>query len=82
MRKELELANAQIENLEATFRRKHQTALAEMSSEIDNLSRAKGKAEKEKNTYLVEIDNIASQLDSALKSKVSFFSDVSPQVRP
>ena len=71
LRKDLEFANANLEVAEGSMRKKHMSVVAELNSEVEILQKGKTKAEKEKNSLLMEIDNIASQLDSALKAKAS-----------
>ncbi|VDD75996.1 unnamed protein product, partial [Mesocestoides corti] len=71
LRKDLENANAAFESAEATLRRKHNTMISEISSEVENLQKQKGKAEKDKSQLMIEIDNVLGQLDGALKAKAS-----------
>nr|ABS19447.1 multivalent antigen sj97-GAPDH [synthetic construct] len=71
LRKDLENANASLELAETSMRRRHQTALNELSLEVENLQKQKGKAEKDKSHLIMEVDNVLGQLDGALKAKQS-----------
>ncbi|CAH8507974.1 unnamed protein product [Heterobilharzia americana] len=71
LRKDLENANASLELAETSMRRRHQTALNELASEVENLQKQKGKAEKDKSHLIMEVDNVLGQLDGALKAKQS-----------
>lgn len=44
--------------------------MAERGEQIDNLQRVKQKLEKEKSEYKMEIDDLACNVESVLKSKV------------
>lgn len=43
LRKDLENANAAFETAESTLRRKHNTMISEISNEVENLQKQKGK---------------------------------------
>ena len=43
LRKDLEVANLQLESVEQGLRKKYNSSMSEMSSEIENLQKVKGK---------------------------------------
>lgn len=70
MRRDLEEATLQHEATAATLRKKHADSVAELGEQIDNLQRVKQKLEKEKSELKMEIDDLASNVESVSKSKV------------
>lgn len=70
MRRDLEEATLQHEATAAALRKKHADSVAELSEQIDNLQRVKQKLEKEKSEFKLEIDDLASNVESVSKSKV------------
>merc|ERR1719355_418978 len=57
LRKDLEEANIQNESVLVNLKKKHQDAIQEMTEQIDCLSKAKSKIEKDKAKILVEIND-------------------------
>lgn len=76
MRRDLEESALQHEATVAALRKKHADSTAELGEQIDNLQRVKQKLEKEKSEFKMEIDDLASNLESVSKSKV-FESEIS-----
>lgn len=70
MRRDLEESALQHEATVAALRKKHADSTAELGEQIDNLQRVKQKLEKEKSELKMEIDDLASNLESISKSKV------------
>merc|ERR1712079_768905 len=58
LRKDLEEANIQHETTLISLKKKHQDAVAEMSEQIDQLSKMKAKIEKDKNNLMHEIADV------------------------
>ena len=71
LRQDLEEATLQHEATTATLRKKHADSVAELGEQIDNLQRVKQKLEKEKSELKMEIDDMASNIETISKSKVS-----------
>uniref|UniRef100_A0A8C8BHG5 Myosin heavy chain 2 n=1 Tax=Otus sunia TaxID=257818 RepID=A0A8C8BHG5_9STRI len=71
MRRDLEEATLQHEATAAALRKKHADSTAELGEQIDNLQRVKQKLEKEKSELKMEIDDLASNMESVSKAKVS-----------
>uniref|UniRef100_G1L4J7 Myosin heavy chain 13 n=1 Tax=Ailuropoda melanoleuca TaxID=9646 RepID=G1L4J7_AILME len=69
MRRDLEEATLQHEATTATLRKKHADSAAELGEQIDNLQRVKQKLEKEKSELKMEIDDMASNMETVSKSK-------------
>uniref|UniRef100_A0A287D4P4 Myosin heavy chain 1 n=1 Tax=Ictidomys tridecemlineatus TaxID=43179 RepID=A0A287D4P4_ICTTR len=69
MRRDLEEATLQHEATAATLRKKHADSVAELGEQIDNLQRVKQKLEKEKSEMKMEIDDLASNMETISKSK-------------
>ena len=74
MRRDLEEATLQHEATAAALRKKHADSTAELGEQIDNLQRVKQKLEKEKSELKMEIDDLASNMESVSKAKVWNFS--------
>ncbi|KAM9597439.1 LOW QUALITY PROTEIN: myosin-13-like [Trichechus inunguis] len=53
----------------ATLRKKHADSVAELGEQTDNLQRVKQKLEKEKSELKMEIDDMASNIETISKSK-------------
>ncbi len=70
LRRDLEESTLQHESIAATLRKKQADSVAELSDQIDNIQRVKQKLEKEKSELKMEIDDMASNMESVLKSKV------------
>lgn len=70
MRRDLEESALQHEATVAALRKKHADSTADLGEQIDNLQRVKQKLEKEKSEFKMEIDDLASNLESVSKSKV------------
>merc|ERR1712241_1051228 len=71
LRKDLEEANIQQESVMMNLKRKHQDAVAEMSEQIDQLSKMKAKIEKDKNSINHEIQDVRGATDEIIRSKAS-----------
>ncbi|KAM4692080.1 myosin-1B-like isoform 2-T2 [Rhinophrynus dorsalis] len=71
MRRDLEEATLQHEALLAALRKKQADSMAELGEQIENLQRVKQKLEKEKTEYKMEIDDLASNMESVAKSKAN-----------
>ncbi|XP_043570360.1 myosin-1B [Chiloscyllium plagiosum] len=72
MRRDLEEATLQHEATAAALRKKQADSVAELGEQIDNLQRVKQKLEKEKSELKMEIDDLASNMESVSKSKANF----------
>uniref|UniRef100_A0A8B9DSL8 Myosin heavy chain 2 n=1 Tax=Anser cygnoides TaxID=8845 RepID=A0A8B9DSL8_ANSCY len=70
MRRDLEEATLQHEATAAALRKKHADSTAELGEQIDNLQRVKQKLEKEKSELKMEIDDLASNMESVSKSNL------------
>ena len=70
MRRDLEEATLQHEATAAALRKKHADSVAELGEQIDNLQRVKQKLEKEKSELKMEIDDLASNVETVSKAKV------------
>ncbi|CAK7318384.1 MYH13 [Vulpes lagopus] len=69
LRRDLEEATLQHEATTAALRKKHADSVAELGEQIDNLQRVKQKLEKEKSEMKMEIDDLASNIETVSKSK-------------
>uniref|UniRef100_A0A8C2UDA8 Myosin heavy chain, skeletal muscle, adult-like n=1 Tax=Coturnix japonica TaxID=93934 RepID=A0A8C2UDA8_COTJA len=70
MRRDLEEATLQHEATAAALRKKHADSTAELGEQIDNLQRVKHKLEKEKSELKMEIDDLASNMESVSKANL------------
>ncbi|KAI4895604.1 hypothetical protein NFI96_002381 [Prochilodus magdalenae] len=70
--------SAQHEATSAALRKKHADSVAELGEQIDNLQRVKQKLEKEKTELKLELDDMASNMESIVKAKRAL-SDFSTQ---
>merc|ERR1719336_2951391 len=71
LRKDLEEAHIQQEATMINLKRKHQDAVAEMSEQIDQLSKMKAKVEKDKSNINHEVVDIRAATDEVTRSKAS-----------
>merc|ERR1712001_163012 len=71
LRKDLEEANIQHETTLISLKKKHQDAVAEMSEQIDQLSKMKAKIEKDKTQLMHEIQDVRAATDEIGRSKAS-----------
>merc|ERR1719225_750945 len=71
LRKDLEEAHIQQEATMHNLKRKHQDAVAEMAEQIDQLSKMKGKVDKDKSGILHEIQDIRAATEEIIRSKAS-----------
>uniref|UniRef100_A0A3Q4HN76 Myosin heavy chain, fast skeletal muscle-like n=1 Tax=Neolamprologus brichardi TaxID=32507 RepID=A0A3Q4HN76_NEOBR len=69
LRRDLEEATLQHEATAAALRKKQADSVAELGEQIDNLQRVKQKLEKEKSEYKMEIDDLASNMETVAKAK-------------
>lgn len=70
LRRELEESSAQSETMAATLRKRHRDSLAELSEQCEGLQRTRAKLEKEKQSLLMEVDDLVASLDTMQKAKV------------
>lgn len=71
LRRDLEEVHIQQESTMMNLKRKHQDAVAEMSEQMDQLSRMKAKMEKDKNQIQHEIQDVRAATDEIVRSKAS-----------
>merc|ERR1712228_1106018 len=71
LRKDLEEAHIQQEATMINLKRKHQDAVAEMSEQIDQLSKMKAKIEKDRSHINHEVVDIRAATDEVTRSKAS-----------
>merc|ERR1712088_425079 len=71
LRKDLEEAHIQQESTMMNLKRKHQDAVAEMSEQIDQLSKMKAKIEKDKGAINHEIADVRATTEEINRSKAS-----------
>ncbi|XP_041073384.1 myosin-4-like [Carcharodon carcharias] len=71
MRRDLEESTLQHEAMAAALRKKQADSVAELGEQIDNLQRVKQKLEKEKSELKMEIDDLASNMESVSKNKAN-----------
>merc|ERR1712027_59448 len=71
LRKDLEEAHIQQEATLTNLKRKHQDAVAEMSEQIDQLSKMKAKIEKDKNQITHEMQDVRAATEEIIRSKAS-----------
>lgn len=72
LRRDLEECTLQHEATAAALRKKQADSVAELGEQIDNLQRVKQKLEKEKSELKMEVDDLASNMESVSKSKANF----------
>merc|ERR1712198_802483 len=71
LRKDLEEAKIQQESTMMNLKRKHGDAVAEMTEQIDQLSKMKAKVEKDKNGIMHEIQDVRAATDEVARAKAS-----------
>merc|ERR1712218_750568 len=71
LRKDLEEAHILQESTLMSLKKKHQDAVAEMSEQIDQLSKMKAKVEKDKSGINHEIQDVRTATDEIVRSKAS-----------
>uniref|UniRef100_A0A674BX46 Myosin-7-like n=1 Tax=Salmo trutta TaxID=8032 RepID=A0A674BX46_SALTR len=71
VRRDLEEATLQHEATAATLRKKNADSVADLGEQIDNLQRVKQKLEKEKSELRLELDDVVSNMEQIVKTKVS-----------
>merc|ERR1712223_2201620 len=71
LRKDLEEAKIHQEATLINLKKKHQDSIQEMTEQIDQLSKMKGKIEKDKNQIMHEIQDVRSATDEIARSKAS-----------
>merc|ERR1719323_2008379 len=71
LRKDLEEAHVEKDKSNINLKRKHQDAVAEMSEQIDQLSKMKAKVEKDKSNINHEVVDIRAATDEVTRSKAS-----------
>lgn len=71
LRRDLEEANIQHESTLANLRKKHNDAVAEMAEQVDQLNKLKAKAEKEKNEYYAQLNDLRSCVDHLTNEKAA-----------
>merc|ERR1711944_196086 len=71
LRKDLEEARIQQEATLNSLKKKHQDAVAEMSEQIDQLSKMKAKIEKDKSSINHEVVDVRAATDEVTRSKAS-----------
>merc|ERR1719434_140367 len=71
LRKDLEEAHIQQEATMMNLKRKHQDAVAEMSEQIDQLSKMKAKIDKDKSQINHEVADVRAATDEIVRSKAS-----------
>ncbi|KAJ8274916.1 hypothetical protein COCON_G00095410 [Conger conger] len=69
IRRDLEESTLQHETIAAALRKKHADSVAELGEQIDNLQRVKQKLEKEKSELKLEMDDLASNMETIIKAK-------------
>lgn len=70
LRRDLEESTLHHEATTAALRKKQADSMAELGEQIDNLQRIKQKLEKEKSELKMEIDDLASNMETVAKAKV------------
>merc|ERR1711971_908413 len=71
LRKDLEEARIQHESTLMNLKKKHQDAVSEMAEQIDQLSKMKGKIEKDKSAIMHEVADVRAANDEIARSKAS-----------
>ncbi|XP_011192492.1 myosin heavy chain, muscle isoform X10 [Zeugodacus cucurbitae] len=71
LRRDLEEANIQHESTLANLRKKHNDAVAEMAEQVDQLNKLKAKAEKEKNEYYGQLNDLRAGVDHLANEKAA-----------
>ena len=71
LRKDIEESRIQQDATMHNLKRKHQDAVAEMAEQIDQLSKMKGKVDKDKTGILQEIQDIRAATEEVVRAKAS-----------
>ncbi|KAI8488241.1 Myosin-7 [Branchiostoma belcheri] len=71
LRRELEEANMQHEATVGALRKKLADATSDLTEQVENLQRIKGKLDKEKTTLKMEVDDLASNVEAITKGKLN-----------
>merc|ERR1712018_428575 len=71
LRRDLEESHIQQESTLQNLKKKHQDAVAEMTEQIDQLSKMKAKIEKDKNAIMHEVQDVRAATDEITRSKAS-----------
>merc|ERR1711974_50712 len=71
MRKDLEEASIQQESTMLSLRKKHQDAISEMSEQIEQLNKLKTRAENERQSIKMQIDDLKTTHDHLTTEKAS-----------
>uniref|UniRef100_A0A3B5LRV6 Myosin heavy chain 7 n=1 Tax=Xiphophorus couchianus TaxID=32473 RepID=A0A3B5LRV6_9TELE len=71
LRRDLEEATLHHEATTATLRKKQADTVADLGEQIDNLQRVKQKLEKEKSELRLELDDVVSNMEHILKTKIN-----------
>ncbi|XP_075889839.1 myosin-4-like [Nelusetta ayraudi] len=72
LRRDLEESTLHHEAVAAALRKRHADSVAELGEQIDNLQRVKQKLEKEKSEYKMEVDDLSSNIEVMVKSKINY----------
>lgn len=73
LRRELEECSLQHDATSAALRKKHADSVAELGEQLDNIQRVRQKLEKEKSELRLEMDDLASNMETMAKAKVGFY---------
>ena len=71
LRKDLELAILAHESAEQSLRKRHNETVNDLTDQLEYVSKQKNRAEKEKQSLIIEIDSLQVQVDSLAKAKSS-----------
>lgn len=72
LRRELEECSLQHEATSAALRKKHAESVAELGEQLDNIQRVRQKLEKEQSELRLEMDDLASNMETMAKAKVGY----------
>lgn len=70
LRRDLEETTVQSDALVASLRKRHGDTMTELSEQCESLQRTRAKLEKEKQNLRMEVEDLASALDTLQKTKV------------
>ncbi|XP_018517037.1 myosin-1B [Lates calcarifer] len=71
LRRELEECSLQHDATSAALRKKHADSVAELGEQLDNIQRVRQKLEKEKSELRLEMDDLASNMETMAKAKIN-----------
>uniref|UniRef100_A0A8P4G9T7 Uncharacterized protein n=1 Tax=Dicentrarchus labrax TaxID=13489 RepID=A0A8P4G9T7_DICLA len=71
LRRDLEECSLQHEATSAALRKKHADSVAELGEQLDNVQRVRQKLEKEKSELRLEMDDLASNMETMAKAKIN-----------